>query len=509
MANKSVFASYRGRLVPATNSYNRAGGPAYSYDARQLLAQLAMTGTFADAFYVDAKFQAEELRLAGLEVDPHFLAQTAIYARKEGHMKDAPAYLLAMLSGLDASLFARTFDRVVDNGRMLRTFVQIMRSGAAGRKSLGSRPKRMVQEWLVNASDWALLQASVGQSPSLADVIKMVHPKAESDERNAFFAWLIGKPADVGLLPKDVQSFIRFKETGQGEIPNVPFQMLTALPLTKKHWAKIAERSGWQMARMNLNTFARQGVFTIRKMDQKIAVKLRDATAIRKARVMPYQLMTAYMMADGEVPAMVRNALEDVPAINGSVAICTDVSGSMDWPATGYRKGASSSVRFVDVAALVSAAILRRNTDAIVLPFDDKVHDARLSSRDSVMTNAKLLASYGGGGTNCSAALAALNKRNKAPDLAVFVSDNQSWVDKNSGRGTAMMAEWEALKSRNENAKLVCIDIAPYGTTQAFSRTDILNIGGFSDTVFKTLAAFAEGNGTAESWVNEIEAVEL
>ena len=517
MANKSVFASLRGRLIPATNSWNRAGGPAYAYDERQLLAQLAMTGTFADAFYVDAKFQVDEFRLAVAEVDPYFIAQTAVYARKNGHMKDAPAYLLATLSAIDPGLFARTFDHVIDNGRMLRTFVQIMRSGAVGRKSLGTRPKRMIQNWLLTASDKMLLQASVGQSPSLADVIKMVHPKAKSEKRNAFFAWLIGKPADVALLPEEVQAFIRFKETGQGQIPNVPFQMLTALPLTKKHWAKFAERGGWQMARMNLNTFARQGVFTIRKMDQKIAVKLRDATAIRKARVMPYQLMTAYMMADGNVPTEVRSALEDameialenVPAINGSVAVCTDVSGSMQWPVTGYRKGASSSVCFVHVAALVSAAILRKNRSATILPFDDKVHVARLSSRDSVMTNANKLASYGGGGTNCSAALRALNKRREAPDLVVFVSDNQSWVDKASGRGTAMMAEWEALKRRNENAKLVCIDIAPYGTTQAKSREDILNVGGFSDAVFKTLSAFAEGNGTAQSWVKEIEAIEL
>lgn len=517
MANKSVFAAFRGRLFPATTTLNRAGGPAYAHDERHLLAQLAMTGTFADAFYVDAKFQVDEFALAAAEVDPLFVAKAAIYARKNGHMKDAPAYLLAQLSTTEPALFARAFDRTVDNGRMLRTFVQIMRSGAAGRKSLGSRPKRMVQEWLVKASDTTLLNASVGQSPSLADIIKMVHPKAESAERNAFFAWLIGKPADVALLPQAVRDFLRFKETAQGEIPDVPFQMLTALPLTKKHWAKIAERGGVQMVRMNLNTFARQGVFSIRNMDQKIAEKLRDPDAIRKARVLPHELMMAYAAAGDGVPTGVWSALEDamdialenVPSISGSVAVCVDVSGSMQWPVTGHRKGASTKVRFVDVAALVAAAVQRKNRSAIIIPFDDKAHEAHLSPYDGVMTNATKLAAYGGGGTNCSAALRALNKQNEAPDLVVFVSDNQSWVDKAQARGTAMMAEWETLKSRNERAKLVCIDIAPYGTTQAKSREDILNVGGFSDAVFKTLASFAEGKGSTQFWVEEIEAVEV
>lgn len=44
--------------------------------------------------------------------------------------------------------FAQAFSRVVDNGKMLRIFVQIMRSGAVGRKSLRTRPKRMVRHWL-------------------------------------------------------------------------------------------------------------------------------------------------------------------------------------------------------------------------------------------------------------------------------------------------------------------------------------------------------------------------
>ena len=37
--------------------------------------------------------------------------------------------------------------------------------------------------------------------------------------------------------------------------------------------------------------------------------------------------------------------------------------------------------------------------------------------------------------------------------------------------------------------KLVCIDIQPYGSTQAAERADILNIGGFSDAVFNVVAS--------------------
>ena len=55
----------------------------------------------------------------------------------------------------------------------------------------------------------------------------------------------------------------------------------------------------------------------------------------------------------------------------------------------------------------------------------------------------------------------------------------------------------------------MCIDIQPYGTTQAQERADILNVGGFSDAVFDVVAGFANGKLGAEHWVGEIEQVVL
>ena len=56
-------------------------------------------------------------------------------------MKDMPAALAATLAVWDTALLAQVFGRVIDNGKMLRNFVQIVRSGAMGRKSLGSAPR--------------------------------------------------------------------------------------------------------------------------------------------------------------------------------------------------------------------------------------------------------------------------------------------------------------------------------------------------------------------------------
>ncbi len=224
-------------------------------------------------------------------------------------MKDMPALLVALLSTLQSADVTLAFRRVVDNGRMLRSFVQIMRSGAVGRKSLGTRPKRLVQEWLEQASDIEIMRAAVGHDPSLADVVRMVHPKPATTSRQALYGWLIGRPHDAAALPEVVRAFEAFKRDPSAPVPDVPFQMLTALPLTREHWAAIGEKAGWHMLRMNLNTFARHGVFEVDGFAERVAARLRDPEAIQRARVFPYQLMAAYAMPGTGVPAVVREAL--------------------------------------------------------------------------------------------------------------------------------------------------------------------------------------------------------
>ncbi|TWO64914.1 RNA-binding protein [Caenimonas sedimenti] len=521
MVNTQLFKSLRGVLLPAATARNHEQAPAYALSARHQLAQLAATGCLSQTFYANAESQLDAVTALAQAVEPAFVAKTAIYARQAGSMKDMPALLAATLAARDVQLLAQVFGRVVDNGKMLRGFVQIVRSGAVGRKSLGSRPKKLVQAWLLAASEKQLLNASVGNAASLADVVKMVHPKPAEAWRAAWFAWLIGKPFDEAALPPITQAFERFKRaSAQGvaaEVPEVPFQMLTALDLSTAQWAQIARAGSWQMVRQNLNTFARHGVFALDGMAEAIAAKLRDPKAVAQSRVLPYQLMSAFKATGDAVPAAVRDALQDameaalanVPAFAGRVVVCPDVSGSMGSAVTGHRGSATSSVRCIDVAALVAAAVLRKNPQARVLPFEQSVVKLALNARDSVMTNAQALASIGGGGTNCSAPLALLNKERARVDLVILVSDNESWVDATRRGATQTMREWEVLKKSNPQARLVCIDIQPYGTTQAAERRDIMNVGGFSDAVFATVARFAEGKTGAEHWVGEIEKIDL
>lgn len=516
--NKNIFTSVKG---PITNAVNEAGGKAYKLSDKEALAQFVTTGCFNDTYYATAEDQTKTLLELVKKIDPVFVAKAAIFGR-QNNMKDMPAVLCAYLFSIKSPHFAVVFDAVIDNPKMIRNFCQIIRSGILGRKSFGSLGKKKIQEFILSRKN--LFHYIVGNEPSLADIIKMVHPKPRTKEQEALFAYILGiKEYNFDLLPKEVQVYENFRKGLTVQVPNVPFEMLTNLNLGKAEWATIARNASWHMTRMNLNTFLRHGVFEDKEMVNIVAERLANKELVVKSNCFPYQLLMAYkhIEADLQMPQAIKLALQqalehatsNVPSYDCNVLVFPDVSGSMSSPITGNRKGATTSVKCIDVAALVAATLARRN-NATIMPFDTAVRDVYLNPYDSIMTNAQKLAGFRGGGTNCGIALTTANERNINADIVVYISDNESWIN-STGRNwnnkqreaTETTEQWKRFKKRNPNAKMICIDIQPYTTAQALTDGSILNIGGWNDNVFTIINQFVNGN--KDAWIKTIENVQL
>ncbi|MEM7454910.1 MAG: TROVE domain-containing protein [Planctomycetota bacterium] len=542
MANKSLFSSVTSKL-PRASVFNKAGGRAYALSEKHALAQMAATGCFNGTYYARANDQLVQIRELIDKIDDNeFLAKLAVYSRERAYMKDMPAALLVSLSVRDTELMHRIFDRVVDNGRVLRTAFQMIRSGQFGRKSLSSSLQRAFQRWLNQASAGKLLSASIGNDPSLRDVLRMARPTPVDNSRRALFGWLTDKevekwaPASPDDLPAEVQGLIAFRQAETAEAQaliagdlRVRWDLLADTAKGPIVWKAIARQMGPQALRMNLNTLLRHDVFKLNggrpdaQMIAYVADRIASEDEVRRSRQFPYQFLAAYLNAAEELPARIKAALHDaasvacgnVPELPGPVIIGLDTSGSMTCPVTGWRgRGATSKMRCVDVAALFAAAIMRRNPDSVVVPFDTRAYKAKIDPSDSILSVSARLAKFGGGGTDCSLPLAEANStyRKRAFAGIVLVSDNESWVRNGRYGSTAVMTEWKKFVANqkrlgNESPKLVCIDIQPCGTTQAPERSDILNIGGFSDAVFNVVSSFMSDD--AARFVAEVESVEL
>jgi len=198
--NKNLFST-KGTRAPKTNTHNAAGGVAFKTTDQHALAQYACTGTFNNTFYSTAKFQVDKLAKLANKCSPDYVARVAIYARQFGMMKDTPAYLVAHLSTREApEAFHLAFKHVIDNVGMVRNFVQIMRSGAVGRRSLGTGPKKAVQRFFTEISPDRLFWQANGTNPSVNDVLRLSHPRPQTTEQDALFAYLVGRKYRIQCL---------------------------------------------------------------------------------------------------------------------------------------------------------------------------------------------------------------------------------------------------------------------------------------------------------------------
>ena len=94
-------------------------------------------------FYAAEVDQLQKVLDLAAQVDPEIVAKTAVYCRENG-LHEGRARILDRLPRRQGrrGCSRAVFPRVIDNGKMLRNFVQIIRSGVVGRKSFGSAPKR-------------------------------------------------------------------------------------------------------------------------------------------------------------------------------------------------------------------------------------------------------------------------------------------------------------------------------------------------------------------------------
>lgn len=525
MVNNNIFVTRTDSKIG--HDTNLAGGKAIAMSDRHALAQIAVINCFNGTYYASSN---DHLELAknianSLKNDPQFIAKVALYSRHKAYMKDMPAFLTVLLSEIDKPLFRRVFRQVVDNGKMLRNVVQMARSGVVtGKKANMSSGtwRHAIQEWFDNQSEWSLFRASIGNNPTISDILKMAHPKPNSPEKDALFGYFLGKDVNLDKLPKQVREYEQYKTTRTGPVPDVDFRMLDSLGLSEKEWTEIAQNASWTTTRMNLNTFARHGVFKDESVATIVANKLQNKELIVQSRVFPYQLYVAWKQIQNNesVPFVVKEALQDameysinnVPEIPGTGYVLVDSSGSMGSPITGYRHGSTSVVQCVEVAGLIASAIVRKNPKAIVYTFNDSAKKVDLNPRDSVSTNTGKL-STAGGGTNISVPLRDLNIKRTRGDWVLYVSDYESWMDSDysfSYHGTNLASEWEKFKSINPEAKLICCDLTPRNNTQAKSnRSDTLHIGGFSDSCFDVIKNFIVGNNEDNFWLKEIENYEI
>ena len=146
------------------------------------------------------RFDLVRTRDLAEKVPADFLAKAAVLSSELGKGSNA-AFLLAALTDRDVTLLSQVFDRVVLSTETLRKYVQYIRSGLFRRRSLGHRPKRLIQDWLNRCPAEILLGEAFYSKPSLAHIVRWAHPRPQDASHQAVYALMSGRPVDASRLP--------------------------------------------------------------------------------------------------------------------------------------------------------------------------------------------------------------------------------------------------------------------------------------------------------------------
>ena len=543
---------------------NAEGAPAYLRDLKEQTVQALTTNLLASTFYASkAEITTQTLETLSKmrDVDPEFLAKALIYGRNEGYLQEAPITGLAVLStAADKGPFQKAFGRIIQTPDNLMKFVARVKDGTI-RQGLGGVASRAVKGWFQGFSEYHALKYS-GNSPSvmeggtvvtnnfsLRDTILLARPAAADVAVNERLGWLVGRHHDLDKLQNNPQ-ITAFEQLKRAETDPERLQLIEAgrLPwevvipavpkMTPELWQALMKQMPYMALLRNINTLERQGLLANDEVVSYLVSRLTDPAAIAKSKILPFRFYEAYRaysesrerasgrrsrrgqsdpsdesqpaarLPDSRISAALEAALEasfvNLPDLPGTIAIGSDVSGSMSSPIS--EKGAT---RYIDICGVFTGALLKKATGrAMALPFQHEVINLSLSGQDRILKTAEELAWIGGGGTAVGAPIKYLLDNNISIDTFIGITDGEDWAYGGDHYADgSFLTLWREYRERFPNAQAYLVTIAPYQEQMApQEEPGVHYIYGWSDQVPGYIAKSIQGQA---SQVAAVEAIEL
>ena len=506
---------------------NAEGFAAWTPSDAALLEQLAMTGTLGNSFYATAKEAAQEAVALLERADAQALAAAIVRGRNEGFVRAFPILGLVYLSKKNAHLFQDTFKKVVLTGNDLVDFIEVAKTVRGFGRSL----KTAIADWIASNTNPYYAQKYRKQ---IADAIRLSRFKGE----DSIYAYILNAYSDVkGNSAEKLEKayaeypdlaahrdFVAAVEVGDLasaarilDAHNLDVNSLTAYygKFDKTLWAAVAKRSPVMRFVKFLAKFLREGVLTPELLKAKVNVE-----ALKKAKVFPFRLYTAYLAFTSEMACAKRAASgadvgnkpfanafasenevsQDFPVeekflIDHLAEVMNEYAQSYDWSAFAGKRwviapdvsgsmisriGDSSVLTYATVSAMFVGFFVKGLENVTVLPWDEEVKPYRVPRADSVMTHLKSITDMVGGGTYMETAVNHMIEKGIDTDYAVFLTDTMEY-------GTGWLAAWKEYHKRHSKAVAFVLRGDSYMTTPIpeteAEKLNVYQIFGWNDSV--------------------------
>lgn len=476
------------------------GLPAYEKDLKSKIAQIAFCGLPGNTFYADKEVSMDMIIATvkeGAKKCPEFLGKALAVGREEGFVKFPAQVGMAVLAKAAPDVFEKYFGKCIRIPSDLFAFMVYFQHENNG-KTGGRVLKRTVSKWL-NANItafWAVKYAGNNAGFSLADMVRISHPKAESAEANALYGYLTTRDSNKRQELADAVPYLKAVESLGKDLPEVaarnikdfriPHEAVTGRvhKLTTDMWLALIETMPVMALLRNLNTAERH-------LGDKMPIALirnkLTASNVRKAKILPYRFMTAYKAVGNKelrniISDAVDAAAENIPKIEGQTVVAIDRSGSM-------------VMDVLQTACIVGYGLRRAyGPDTTLVEFDDQDSVLPYSDKESIISQASKITNRGG--TETVRVMKYVTPETKN---LIIITDGQE----NSGSNVA--AAIGRHRANGYSLRVFIVDVSRYSYSGQLIQTnhfDSFYIYGMTDATWGYISLASRGFG---SLVDNIE----
>lgn len=498
--------------VPDTRTHQ--GAPAYSRDARSELYLLGLSNlvgetTFHEtALARDTRFNALVTQVA--VEDPGWVAGYLPWLRTSANMRTAPVSaavqacraMTAAKIGGSAGIVDSVLRRPDAPGEALA--YHLAHFGRALpqplKKALARAATRMYTQKATVRYDTASHAFRFG------DVIELCHPVPRDEMQARLFKACVDRahhrrdPRLGGLSMLAADAALRMVaaddpavlcDTDRLEAAGWVFQ--NVLPFfgdgskvsKRALWEAVIPLMGWEALCKNLASFDCDAVSD--EVAERVAARLADAGQVRRAQVLPYQMLAAFEAVPSyrwhrALEAALYASLSNIAILPGRNLILIDTSSSM----TAHRLSARSKMSAAKAAAVFGIATAHRQAHADVHGFATGVFAHRLRAGGSFVADIEaFLHRTGevGHGTDITGALRATFA---AHDRVFIFTDEQSH--------TAFNALVPA------HVPLYVFNLGGYAAAYAPSGGNVHHLGGLNDATFTMIDLLEKGRSVTWPW---------
>lgn len=495
----------------AKGTINYEGEKAFVPGPQLELYTAVVNASLSDQFYEKAGDKLERLRTLIAKNDPVFVAQLAVYAREQMHLRSIPLVLAVELAKQQSgnAIVGKLANRVVQRADEITELLAYyaLANERNEVKKLNKLSKQL-QKGLADAfnkfDEYQFAKYNREAAVKLKDALFLVHPKAKNEAQQVLFNKIVKDELQVPYTWE-----VELSRLGQHKFETPELKQAAF----RGKWEELvlSNKVGYMAILRNLRNILEAEVS--KEALNKVCEYIGDAKAVANSKQLPFRFLSAYRelkgVNNGRV-AKVLDALEQAVMHSAAniagydedtkVLIAADVSGSMQKPVS-----AKSKVLHFDIGLMLAMLLQGRCQHVVTGMFGDTWKVVNVSKKNILASVQEFYNREGevGYSTNGYLVIEDLLKRKKAVDKIMMFTDCQLWNSNHNGVNIAAL--WKEYKKIAPAAKLYLFDLAGYGNSPLnVQRDDVYLIAGWSDKIFNVLKAIEEG-GDAVKMIASIE----